>query len=40
MSFLVRCIILGLFVDPMTANIRYSRHDVGTLLQPIQMHLS
>ena len=37
---LVKSKILGLFVNPLTADAKYSRHVTGTLQQPIQMHLS
>ena len=40
MSLLIRSKILGLFVNPLTADAKYSRHITGNLLQPIQMNLS
>ena len=35
---LVRCKILGLFVNPLTADAKHSRHNTRNLLQPCQMH--
>ena len=39
MSLLARSKVLGLFVNPMTVDAKYSRHNTGTLRQPIEMHL-
>ena len=40
MSLLVRYEILGLFVNPLTADAKYSHHITGSSLQPIEMDLS
>ena len=40
MSFLVKCEILGVFVDTLTAEDRYPLHNCDNLLLPIQMQLS
>ena len=39
MSVLVRSEILGLAVNPLTVQSRYSPHNTGSLPQPIQIHL-
>ena len=40
MSPVVRSEITGLLVNPSTADVKYFRHIMGNLLQPIQMPLS
>ena len=40
MSLLVKSEILGLFVNPLTADAKYSIHKTRKLPQPNQMHLS
>ena len=40
MLSLVLSEIQRLFLDPLTADAKYSRHNAGDLLQPIQTHLS
>ena len=40
MSLLVRSEILGLLVNPMTVDAKYSSHYAGNLLEPIQINLS
>ena len=40
MSLLVRSKILGLYINPLSADARKSRHYTENLPQPIQMHLS
>ena len=39
MSLLAISKILGLFVNPLTVDGKYSRHNTGTLLRPTEMHL-
>ena len=40
MFILLRYEYLELFVNPLTTETKYSRHNAGTLLRPIQLHLS
>ena len=40
MSLLVRSETLGLFIDPLTADAKYSSHVTENFLKPFQMHLS
>ena len=40
MSISVRSEILGLFVNTLTADAKYSRYNTGNLPRPIEMHLS
>ena len=40
MSALVRCKILGLFVNTLTAEYTYSRHNMQTFTQQVQTPLS
>ena len=37
-SPLVRCEIVGLIVNPLTADVKHSRHNTRNLVQPCQMH--
>ena len=39
-SLLVRSVMLGLFLNTMTVNDKYSHHSRDNLAQPIQMQLS
>ena len=39
MYLLVISEVLGLFVNPFTADGKYSRHNTANLPQPFQMHL-
>ena len=36
----VRCVLSGPYVKPLFAGAKYSHHNTGNLLQPIQVHLS
>ena len=40
MTLLARFEILGLFLNPLTSEAKYSRNNMGNLPQPIQVHLS
>ena len=40
MLLLLICEILGLYVNPLSSDVTYSRHKTGNFQQAIQMHLS
>ena len=40
MSFLVKSEVVGLYLDPFSADARYYRFNAANLPKPIQMHLS